>query len=455
MADKLADSLLTGRSTLRQVAQEGGDGGTSPQDENTGPATPAPQVGADAIPEAKTPTVGKIPDSGRKFPCKACGAHLDFDPSMRALKCPYCGHIEEINPAGQAASAEASTAGGGTGRSKRGEGAIAELDFETYLHTQIGQTVALPGRSNEVKCPACGATVLLEDNVVTENCPFCATHLTNQPTQAAQSLIEPKGILPFAINDRQARVFFNQWIASRWFAPSNLKQMANLGQLSGIYLPFWTYDSMTYTAYTGQRGDDYWVTETYTDRDAQGRSVTRTRQVRRTRWTYVSGEVDHFFDDVLVCATRSLPEDYVNKLEPWDLKDLDGFQGAFLAGFRTERYTVSLGEGFAEAQQRMDGEIRKMCVDDIGGDHQQLMDVKTQHVGVTFKHILLPIWLAVYRYNNQPYRIMVNARTGEVVGSRPYSAVKIAFLTLAILALLLVVVYTVMGQRGQAVPMGY
>ncbi|MEI8195979.1 MAG: hypothetical protein WCI73_08735, partial [Phycisphaerae bacterium] len=206
---------------------------------------------------------------------------------------------------------------------------------------------------------------------------------------------------------------------------------------------------------TGQRGDDYWVTETYTDRDSQGRSVTRTRQVRKTRWTYVSGEVDHFFDDVLVCATRSLPEDYVNKLEPWDLKDLDGFQPAFLAGFRTERYTVSLGDGFTEAQQRMDGEIRRMCANDIGGDHQQLMEVHTQHVGVTFKHILLPIWLAVYRYNNQPYRIMVNARTGEVVGSRPYSAIKIALLVMGILVVLIVVFMVIAAQRGHAAPMGY
>ncbi|MCL2641207.1 MAG: hypothetical protein FWD53_10210, partial [Phycisphaerales bacterium] len=222
------------------------------------------------------------------------------------------------------------------------------------------------------------------------------------------------------------------WIHSRWFAPNDLKHFANLGQLSGIYLPFWTYDSMTYTHYTGQRGDDYYVIETY--RDSKGK--TQTRHVRRTRWRYVSGEVGHFFDDVLVCASRSLPEKDVNKLEPWDLAALQNFDPRYLASFKTERYTVSLGEGFQKAQQIMAPEIRRLIQRNIGGDHQRIHSQRTQHVGVTYKHLLLPMWLAVYRYHNKTYRILVNARTAEVTGSRPYSFAKITTtILLALLAL--------------------
>ena len=65
--------------------------------------------------------------------------------------------------------------------------------------------------------------------------------------------------------------------------------MADLGQLNGVYVPFWTFDSMTYTHYTGERGDDYWETETYTETNAQGQTETKTRQVRKTRWTPVAG----------------------------------------------------------------------------------------------------------------------------------------------------------------------
>src|SRR5262249_33598967 len=154
--------------------------------------------------------------------------------------------------------------------------------------------------------------------------------------------------------------------------------------------------------------------------------VTKSRQVTKTRWTSVSGEVDHFFDDVLIYASQSMQGDLVGGLEPWDLPKLEDFKPEFLSGFQTERYTVGLREGFGKAREIMDGEIRRLCCRDIGGNHQRLHSVNTQHVGVTFKHILLPMWLAAYRYQDQPYQILINGRTGQVTGTRPYSWIKIA-----------------------------
>jgi hypothetical protein len=265
--------------------------------------------------------------------------------------------------------------------------------------------------------------VLLEDNVETQQCPFCATHLENVPRTQAVAMIRPEGVLAFKITQRQAIDAFTAWLRGLWFAPTKLRVLAALGQLSGVYMPFWTYDSMTYTHYTGQRGDDYWETESYTD--SQGKR--QTRQVRRTRWRYVSGEVDNFFDDVLVCASKSVPGNLVTALEPWDLGRLEGFRPEYLSGFKTERYVVTLPEGFVVARQIMDAQIRELCRRDIGGDHQRLSSVNTQHVGVTYKHILLPLWLAVYRYQGKTFRILVNARTGEVQGARPWSWIKITF----------------------------
>ncbi len=361
---------------------------------------------------APTPKVDSLPPEGRKFPCKRCGAKLSFDPTSRALKCPYCGYVEPIAPQTQA---------------------IEERDFETYLEKQATNETTLDGRSTEVRCGGCGAVVLLEDKVVTDHCPFCAAPLHNAP-HTAEAMIAPESLLPFAVSQRKGVEAFNRWIAGLWFAPNSLKQFANLGQLSGVYVPFWTFDSMTYTHYTGQRGDDYTETQTYTETNSQGIAETKTRQVTRTEWSSASGEVDHFFDDVLVCASHSLPSDMVATLEPWDLNSLTPFQPEFLSGFKTERYTVGLGDGFALAQQAVDVEIRKLCCRDIGGDHQQLATVNTQHVGVTFKHVLLPIWLAIYRYHDQTYRILVNARTGEISGSRPDSWAKITTVALAALA---------------------
>src|SRR5579872_2920595 len=95
-----------------------------------------------------TPAVAKAPPPGKKFPCAQCGARLEFDPAARALACPYCGHVERVEP---------------------GAKTVTERDFEEYLSRQTGaSTVA--GRSSEVKCNTCGAVVLLEDKVAADRC---------------------------------------------------------------------------------------------------------------------------------------------------------------------------------------------------------------------------------------------------------------------------------------------
>ena len=78
----------------------------------------------------------------------------------------------------------------------------------------------------------------------------------------------------------------------------------------------------------------------------------------------------------------------------------------------------------------MDATIRRDIRFDIGGDRQKIHQVDTSVRGVTFKHILLPVWLAAYKYRGQTYRFVVNGQTGKVQGERPYSAIKIAFAVL-------------------------
>lgn len=369
-------------------------------------------------PKAKPPTVTKAPPAGRKFPCKQCGAKLDFDPSVKALKCPYCGHVETIAT----------------------DGEVVEHDYEGYLKHHEGVDVAILGHSQQVRCTGCGAMILLEDKVATERCPYCSTHLENQP-EAAALMIAPESVLPFDMDTRKARAEFDKWLHSLWFAPNELRKLADLGHFSGIYAPYWTYDSMTYTNYTGQRGDDYTTTETYTETDSEGNTHTRTRTVVHTSWTSVSGEVQHFFDDVLICGSKSMPVDMVAELTPWDLERLTPFKPEYLSSFKTERYAIGLEEGFGFARNIMDGVIQGLVRKDIGGDHQQIATLNTRHMGVTFKHLLLPIWIASYHYRNQLYQVLVNARTGEVVGRRPYSVAKIFSLVMAIVILVAVIAF--------------
>jgi hypothetical protein len=248
--------------------------------------------------------------------------------------------------------------------------------------------------------------------------------------------IRPKSLLPFRVKRDEARAGVLGWIKSRWFAPNRLKRFARMdSRLNGMYLPYWTYDCRTTSDYVGQRGDYYWVTQTYTTRQG-GRTVTRTRQVRKIRWRHASGTVHNTFDDVLVVASHSLPNDYVVRLEPWDLDGLVPYGDEYLSGFLAESYQVDLEQGFEVAKGIVEPEIRSSVRSDIGGDEQRISSIDTAYDDITFKHLLLPVWITAYRFRDRVYRVLVNGRTGEVQGERPWSWVKIV---LFVLFLLLVV----------------
>jgi hypothetical protein len=163
--------------------------------------------------------------------------------------------------------------------------------------------------------------------------------------------------------------------------------------------------------------------------------------VRHTRWTSVSGTVGNSFDDILILASTSLPKKYVDRLEPWDLGNLVAYADEYLSGFRAESYQISLPDGFEEAKKVMAAAIETSIRHDIGGDEQRIQSARTEYRDITFKHILLPVWLSAYRFKDAVYRIFINARTGEVQGERPYSAWKIAGAVLLVLAIIGIMIY--------------
>ena len=335
----------------------------------------------------------------KEIVCKQCSAKLKFKPGTTNLVCEYCGFENEIEIKDEV---------------------IEELNFEEWLSkAEAGEgTVEV----HAVLCNSCGAEITLSENTVSDHCPFCGNLLVIT-AEAHKKLIKPKSLLPFKIDQKSAFNSYETWLRKLWWAPPGLKKMARLNEkIAGVYIPYWTYDSNTTTHFVGQRGDDYTVTENYTDSNGKA----QTRSVTRTRWTTVSGTVAIFFDDILVAASKSLPSKIVDKLEPWDVKELIPFDEKFLSGFRTETYQINMKDGFDRAKAKMDPVIRQQINKKIGGDKQSITSMNTKFDDVTFKHVLLPLWISAYKYNEKSYRFLINARTGEVSGERPYCWWKIA-----------------------------
>lgn len=354
---------------------------------------------------------------------------MRFDPGAGQLVCDHCGHTEPVVTPRRAAQV------------------IPELDFRRAVEAQLPETEMETARFS--RCPNCGAEIEFDPDVHSTECPFCATPVVVDT--GASRHIKPRGLAPFVLSEREARKAMTDWLGRLWFAPSGLNDYARKGRaMQGVYVPYWTFDADTQSAYRGQRGTIYYVTERVQVRDQQGRVRTETRQVPKIRWTPVAGRVARLFDDVLVLASRSLPKTHTDALMPWDLTRLEPYRPEFLAGFRAEGYTVTLEQGMAEARGYMDRMIERDVRFDIGGDRQQVDRIETRVSDVTFKHILLPVWSAAYRFRGRSYRFVVNGQTGKVQGERPWSAFKIAVavILLAILGGLIAYYAPMIEQRG-------
>lgn len=373
----------------------------------------------------QAPPQTTTPDKVHRYPCPSCGAVLVFDPKDGCLLCPYCGWKEQLP-----ANAEQ----------------VQERSYEEYLRPRSGQLEVLAQNALEVQCNSCGAIVTFVPPEVARSCDFCGAQIVAQP-KAADPTVAPEGVLPFRVTQQQATAAVKQWIATRWFAPNALKHFADPGAIDGVYIPFWTYDTHTTSYYTGERGEHYYETEYYTETDSQGNSVQKSRQVQKTRWYNASGTVSRWFDDILIPATRSLPVNRLNALEPWDMQELKGYDPGYLSGFKAQRYQVELAEGFEQAKVVaagvIDGDVRR----DIGGDEQRVHNISTNYSAITFKHLLLPVYAGAYRLNQKVYQVVVNGRTGEVQGDRPYSFWKITLLVLSILFVILLIA-VIFGGRG-------
>ncbi len=352
--------------------------------------------------------VGEAIDSGkgRVFPCDQCGADLEFSIGQQSLQCPFCGFVKAI----ELPDAE-----------------IVENDYLTALRRleaqkASGTEAAEVQDVHEIRCEGCGANVVFQGTLTSTNCPYCATPLQRDRVHNATARVRVDAVVPFLVPHDRAASNLRNWVQSLWFAPNDFKREGASGKFQGCYLPFYTFDAATFTQWSGERGDHYYETIQ--------KANNQTETVRRTRWSWVSGEFDKPFDDVLVLALEDDRRNLIQSLEPWPLAQAQPFTLQFLTGYFARTYDVALEVGFQRGKQRMDSAIQSEVVRRIGGDEQRVSSQKTAYNDITFKHLLLPVWLLAYRYKQKAYRVTVNAATGEVQGERPYSWVKITLFVL-------------------------
>ena len=336
--------------------------------------------------------------------CPQCGGVMDYDPATGTLKCPYCDYEQEIK------------------REEQKPEKAAEMDFYAAEHTANKDWGV---DTKTVICKACGAESIYDALQTSAVCPFCGS---NQGMDAqAEDTIAPGGVVPFSVDDKKASENFKGWIKRKWFCPKLAKQSAKPDRFKGIYLPYWTFDTNTYSSYTGEYGIDH------TTKDEEGNTQVRTD------WHFTSGHYNEFFDDELVLASKNHDRGMLRGIEPFDTENNKTYNPEYIAGFVAERYSIGLKDAWELAKDSIKSKLHERISSKIRSDHHaddtRSVNVQTRFEDITYKYLLLPVWISNYKYKDKVYQFMVNGQTGQVSGKTPISIPRVILTVLGVAAL--------------------
>jgi predicted RNA-binding Zn-ribbon protein involved in translation (DUF1610 family) len=346
-------------------------------------------------------------DQAKTYKCPNCGANLAYDVSAGGVACEYCGYIAPVRSAHVGKTAD---------------------EFEFTLET-VSQAERGWGEQRQVlNCESCGASLSLPQGALTKTCPFCASNHVNVTTCTNEEL-RPRFLIPFKVKPEQTQRLAADWLGKGWFHPDELRSNAALRRFVGIYLPFWTFDTNIHARWRAQVGYERTVRH-YNAHEK--RWETRTR----IEWRWEDGDVHLTIDDYLISG--SFPEHISRRIlqgiYPFRMSDLVTYEPDYLAGWQAQAYEITLTEAWKNAKTEIRERARQACYDEIPTSHVRNFSMTADFADESWRYILLPVYLATYKYEGKTFHMMVNGQTGTVAGQKPVAWWKV---WLAIAGLLL------------------
>lgn len=330
--------------------------------------------------------------------CVACGSNMVFEPETQMLCCTHCGTKIDF------------------AKNNKAE----ELDIRTALEAGLDWS---KDETAVFACENCGAKVVLAKNQTAKSCPFCGT----AHVQKSEELIglKPNALIPFSFGEEKALDLSKAWAKKRFFAPRNFKKKLSADNVKGIYTPSFTFDSKTVSYYRGRIG------RTHTRTVGSGKN-------RRTQtyvvWRDICGTFYQNYDDVLITSGSKFSQRELNKISPYNTNDGKVYEENYLLGFMAYHYDVELTECWQNAKNVMDSDIKRGILSQYVYDKVAYLNVSTTHENVTYKYVMLPVYVGNYTYKNKLFNFYVNGSSGKVYGKTPKSVWKILGVVLCSIA---------------------
>lgn len=305
------------------------------------------------------------------YKCPNCGAGVIFDPAKQKFTCEYCSS-----------------------------------DFEEQELIDFANSQAGPAPTVLYSCPSCGAEIITDENTAVTFCYYC--HNPVVLSERLEGKYEPDLVVPFAVNRQDAITRFLDWAGKKKFVPKAYFAKEQIEKITGIYFPCW-------------------VTDCDADLDMQAHAInvrvwrsgdmeyteTKHFQVRRTGGAVFRGIINN-----ALCKEQ---EQWLEYIEPYQLKDAKPYNPGYLLGFQAEKRNIEKEEYTQKVRQEVEQQAQMMIRKSVTG-YTNVSSVQTQvHVkNEKWYYTLLPLWMLTYKdRSGKIYVYAMNGQTGKVSGILP------------------------------------
>jgi len=362
--------------------------------------------------------------------CTACGGTMEYVKDEKSgsdekvlLKCTQCDFVRDL----RVETVKPKTLSSFFDIRKQDQG----------LHTKDDIYVSEKGRlpANQPNQTCSAQIVIHNEEQSTTVCPFCGEELkrrkaekdTKKPwseKEPEETVLTPKGIIPFSVSFEEVKDLFREWLKEDTFlSPSLLKDIIKERSITGIYIPyFYLKDSKIRVS---------WYLAPEIEDKSKGKS-------KEERIYFSSGYFETQSGSLLSSASSGISNDVLSQINDYELGELVDFVPGYFDGWSYELYTSNLDKTLKKWQKDkinkgVSGEVKKR----VYNRRPEELKIQSEVYDMDLKHVMLPVWVALYTYKGKPYHFVVNGQTGTIYGSKPKSARKIFLLMTVIISIII------------------
>ena len=347
--------------------------------------------------------IGAVNVTSTEVKCPGCGASIGvkYDPEALNLTCPFCGLVSQLPQPGTTP-------------------VIQELDFNSALQRA---SVNWGNIKKLIVCANCGGQTVYDAEQVTGACPFCGSTSVTPAAENSQ-IMAPQAVIPFAVTKEQTQLCFDNFVNSSKVASKKVYG-CKLENIVGIYLPFWTFDTLAVSAY-----------------DAH------TTESRYAPSQYFKGVLNQFYDDLVIYGSDKIRNQNIKRVQDFDFQKMVPYSPKYLAGIPAERYTVGLNDGWERAKIQIREKQKKKIM--RKAFMKYIIDaINTNYYNVKFRYVLAPIYLATYKCGRKKHTVAINGQTGKAYSAIPTFLAKLVLIPLIAMLIVLTLFFIFLVKTGE------